>query len=489
MPERVSFELPVFPSLNKHTIPALSALVLTAYFVRQPDQNWPVPAGWLPKSLAIRGLILVFAIGAFGTVATNGSTLVYGPTVLPRLKPYDALSLILAFSLTLIPFVLGRKVLASTQGQKYLLVALVVSATVYSFLSLYEVRMSPQINNFVYGFFPHSWVQHIRGDGFRPLVFLNHGLWLGIYFALATVAAAGLFRIDKSRLRSVWALLVLWLLGSLFLAKSLGALLIALSILPVVFFIPNRFQVLAAVSIAAMILLYPAIRSTNILPLDQLASVAAGINPDRARSLQTRLNNEDRLLAKAQEKPSFGWGGWGRSRNFDESGRDISTTDGSWIIIFGQGGWFRYISVFGLLTFGIMTLFWKRGVALQEASTVSALVLAAGLVDLIPNATMTPVTWLFAGALAGRLERMGVNREIPSVNSGDLQRSSNLELTRTSPQYARRGNEGQPTFRRATISNGQLTRSEILQEGKSILRVKKYRREMPERNRANDIKK
>src|SRR5437764_1120755 len=46
----------------------------------------------------------------------------------------------------------------------------------------------------------------------------------------------------------------------------------------------------------------------------------------------------------------FGWGGWGRSRIFDQwTGKDISVTDGGWIIYFGVYGWFGYLCFFGLL--------------------------------------------------------------------------------------------------------------------------------------------
>ena len=35
---------------------------------------------------------------------------------------------------------------------------------------------------------------------------------------------------------------------------------------------------------------------------------------------------------------------------FDEEGRDISVTDGQWVIIFGLGGWLRYLAEYGLMT-------------------------------------------------------------------------------------------------------------------------------------------
>ena len=38
------------------------------------------------------------------------------------------------------------------------------------------------------------------------------------------------------------------------------------------------------------------------------------------------------------ERPVWGWGGWGRNRVFDTSGRDVSVTDGMWVIYLGVYG-------------------------------------------------------------------------------------------------------------------------------------------------------
>jgi hypothetical protein len=90
---------------------------------------------------------------------------------------------------------------------------------------------------------------------------------------------------------------------------------------------------------------------------------------------------------------------------YDESGRDISTTDGRWIIAIGSEGWLGYLARFGLLTLPIILLtLRKRKYEVTLATSALSLLLAGNLVDLIPNATSTPLTWLMAGALLGRLE-------------------------------------------------------------------------------------
>ena len=52
------------------------------------------------------------------------------------------------------------------------------------------------------------------------------------------------------------------------------------------------------------------------------------VGDDRAGSVQFRLDNENMLAKKAMQQPLFGWGGWNRARVFDESGNDLTVTDG-----------------------------------------------------------------------------------------------------------------------------------------------------------------
>ena len=56
---------------------------------------------------------------------------------------------------------------------------------------------------------------------------------------------------------------------------------------------------------------------------------------------------EDMLIDKALERPALGWGRFGGSRVLDDSGKDITVTDGLWIILLGITGYA------GLATLGI----------------------------------------------------------------------------------------------------------------------------------------
>jgi hypothetical protein len=423
LPEDTELNLPGIPSLDKNTVPALAALVLVLIF---RDRGDPVegPKQLIPRRPAIVILLVALVAGAVMTALTNRDMLVYGPTIIPGLRLYDAASEAAVAVLMILPMLLARRFLAGPEAHRLLLLVLCIAALGYSLPTLFEVRMSPQLHTWIYGFFQHSFLQHVRAGGFRPIVFLPHGLVLGIFLCLSILATITLARLDARR-RGLFLLGALWLVGTLILSRNLGALFITAALFPVVFFLGVRAQLLAAAIISGLFLIYPIARTSDILPLEQISSFAQTINPQRAASFQVRLDNEEQLLAKASERPLFGWGAWGRQRVFDEAGRDISITDGAWIITLGVSGWVGYIAFYGLLTVPIFILFMRRryhAVGLETAAL--ALILAANLVDLIPNSSNTPLTWLLAGALWGRLEWQAASRSSTAAAAVAIPRSA-----------------------------------------------------------------
>ncbi len=424
LPEQISFDFPLLPAFEKDTIPATSLFLLILLGVGQFKS--PSLKGWLPKGILPKTLLFILIVGVFPTTMTNTDPLSYGPLTLPGLRPYDAFSMILGYLMALIPFFLARKYLAYPEQNKTLLYAFVFAGLFYSILALYEIRMSPQLSNIVYGFFPHSWIQHVRGNGYRPIVFLQHGLWVSIFFTCTVLAAAGLGRMQTKSQKAKYFGFGLWLLLTLVLTKSLGALVIAILLLPCVLFLKPRFQILICAGIAVLVMTYPALRAGGFIPVEQLVGWAESIDSERAGSLQFRLDNEDQLLTHARERPYFGWAGWGRNAVFNQYGREQSTPDGYWVIIMGVGGWARYIAEFGLLCAPIIiAAFRQRKIKIEPETSVLILILTANLIDLIPNATVTPLTWILAGAIWGRLE-LGPAKlhEKETVSEQKLQRES-----------------------------------------------------------------
>lgn len=411
LPEVVSYDLPLLPVLNKHTIPTIAALVLTAIVLGDRSRAYPTLPGWIPRNRMALLFITMLIAGSFGTILTNRDTLFYGPAVLPGLRLYDAFSMVLDMLIILAPLLLGRRVLASREGQKALLTVLVISALLYTIPSLYEVRMSPQLHSTVYGIFPFHFGQAMRGGGFRPSVFLSHGLDLAIFITFAVIAAIGLFRTAVSPSRERLMMAAGWLFLVLVLCKSLGAFLIATVLAPVALLCKVRTQLMVAAVISGIVLVYPTLRAADLVPVQEFVTFIGQRSPERAQSLTTRIQNEDILLEKARERPLFGWGGWGRSRVYLDTGKDISITDGAWVIEFGLGGWIRYLAVFGLLCWPGIALFLSSRKNIDPTCAALALILTAKLIDLIPNAAMVPLIWLIAGSLLGRLEMQSATGE------------------------------------------------------------------------------
>ncbi|ABD57173.1 O-antigen ligase family protein [Jannaschia sp. CCS1] len=413
LPTQIEFDFPLLPSLNKHTIPVI-ALMLLALVMRPDKSRGILPAkqdpetvrpGWIPRSPLILLCFFLMVSGNAMTALTNGDRQTFGPTSLPGLRPFDAFAMTLTALTLLLPFFLGRKFFGHPDTHKTLLKVLVVAGLVYTLPALFEIRMSPQLNVKIYGFFPHNWQQHIRAGGFRPIVFLEHGLLLALFFSLSVLSAFGLSRVEDKKHRSLYLMMGAWILLTLALSNSFGGLVTALLFMPIVLILHVRGQMIFVAVIAVITLTYPVLRSADIVPTERLVQWAEVISDDRARSLNFRFENEDRLLTRAQERPFFGWGGFGRHNVFDERGRDITVAEGAWIIAISGGGWFQYIADFGVLTIPMLLLAWRRrSYNVTLVTSILCVVLAANLMDLLPNAGRTPITMLIAGAIAGRLE-------------------------------------------------------------------------------------
>jgi hypothetical protein len=433
LPAGVTIDLPVLPALTKTSSPVFTGLIMCLAGVgsavarrqrrtgkRNPPGEAPSGAepaepqsGWLPRSLL--GKILLFAV-IFGPLVTgflntDRIDFSYGGFV-KGLKPYDAFASAMNYSVMIVPMLLARKYLASAQDQRLLLRILMLAGLAYSLPMLVEMRLSPQMHVWFYGFFPHSFAQTYRFGGWRPAVFLGHGLLLALFAAMAFLAAAALWRTAAKENRPRLLLATLWLGIMLVFCRSVGSLAIGMLIVPMILILGRRTQMLVAVMIAALVLLYPTLRGGGVMTASGIISVTEKLVPSKVGSIGLRVRNEDTLLARAAERPAFGWGIWGRSRVYDEdTGRDLSVTDGAWVIVIGTYGWVGYLGTFGLLTLPIFGLFRLRAdpqVTLETSAL--CLILALNLLDLLPNSGMTLITWMLAGSLMGRAEQIAASR-------------------------------------------------------------------------------
>ncbi len=406
LPVGTEIKLPGVPAFDKNSIPVLAALLGCLVAARRPSN----PRRGFGLAEVLIGALLV---SPFITSEFNSDTLVYGSVVLPGVGHYDALSASVAELIVLLPFMLGRRYLGSFEDNQTILRVLTLAGLVYTLPMLLEIRLSPQLHVWVYGYFPHQFAQQMRDGGFRPVVFLGHGLRVAFFTMTAILASAALWKCRERVLPAEPALATGWLSVTLLLCKSLGSFVYAMALAPVIMLMKPRAQVRVAAILVSLALFYPLLQTTRLFPNELLLDAAGLVSPERQDSLKIRFDQETMLLAHASERPWFGWGRYGRGRVYDEYGRDFPT-DGHWIITMTSFGLFGFLAEFGLLA---LTVYRAWG-AIRYAGSLReqvflatlSLIVAVGLVDLLPNATMSPTSWLFAGALLARAEAVRVAR-------------------------------------------------------------------------------
>lgn len=447
LPELTSFDFPLVPQMNKHTLPSVMALLLCMSMLDQKIR-------FFPKSLLASMLMIGFLLSPFATALANREPVFWGRLGLPGLSWRDGVGGFLSNAITLIPVILGFNYLTTAQARRNFLIAFVVALLIYSVPMLIEGRISPQINRWVYGFFPELFGQQVRFDGYRPVVFMGHGLVVAFFTALSVLSAAILVKGCKTGERSkyIFALVYLWII--LIFCKSIGSILLAVAFVPVILFLGVRLKGWAILVSAVIVLSYPVLRAADLVPVDKLVGYAALIQEERAGSLNYRFVNEGILLDHAAKKPIAGWGSWNRNRVYDvETGRDIAVPDGHWVIVIGVNGWIGYISVFGLLTLPLLRLWGMRKTARDRFTDPHivygiALMLAVNMLDLLPNSTITPMTWLMAGMLLGSSLQSGRDPEESALAEEDTPQKQFVHARRRRGQVAPSSAEQSAGFQR-----------------------------------------
>lgn len=413
LPPGTEFDPPLLPSMNKFSITSLSVFVICVFLLKQRVR---VFSGMRIVSL----LLAAYILSTIPTVLTNQDPVLfqslegYDPITfvtfqLPGLSARDILSITVSRIITLLPFLLARSLLASEKGMRELVYGLAIATLIYSIPALFEIAVAPILNIKFYGFFQHDWGQMIREGGFRPIVFLNHGLWVAIFMATGLLATITMFRNAAAGRRLKWAAAVIYLIAVLRACKSLGALAIGLLLLPVMLFLNRKMQIRVALILALIGVTYPMSREVGLIPLDKLVETAALVDPERAGSLEFRFSNEELLLERAQQKPWFGWGGWSRNLLRDANSGSISSIpDGNWILLFGTSGWVGYVIQMSLLSLSIAMLAYltinQRNDTISPHAATIAIIIAATMMDMLLNDTLIPFIWLCAGALLGHVE-------------------------------------------------------------------------------------
>ncbi|WP_323781240.1 hypothetical protein [Thalassovita sp.] len=412
-PPPAAFDFPLVPPMTKETLPSLSVLLICLIMYRGKFRL-------LPESKLATAAVIAFVCVPVLTTLSNLDPVFYGRVGLPGMGIKDAVSLVLQQFILITPMLLARAFLASDRNLKELLIALSVAGLVYSLPMLLEVRLSPQLNVWVYGYFQHSFEQMVRYGGFRPIVFLYHGLWVAFFAMTALVSMTILFRSETGPKKAMLIIAMIYMATVLVLCKSAGSIIYAMFLLPLLLVIPAALQLRIAVVLAVLALAYPTLKAAHLIPEAKILEQAARFDADRAGSLQFRLENENVLLDRALERPILGWGSWGRNHILDPvTGRIMTVTDGLWVITLGVYGWVGFFAQFLLMTSPIFLLWTKyrndRTAIIPPFVGGMCLLLGVNVLDLMPNATLTPITWLMAGALLGYAETSAVAHKEPKM--------------------------------------------------------------------------
>lgn len=402
LPERVGFDYPGLPWFGKEEISALCILIGALARHR----------GRLLAAKPLSGvelILVVIVLGGFGTALTNDDALVYGPRVLSPLRVYDGLSMGVADILRYgLPYFLGRVFIRRPQEVRDMLVVIVVAGLVYSLFALVEVRMSPQWHKWVYGFHQHMFHQSIRFGGYRPMIFMVHGLAVALFFAVTVLAATTLYR---ARMR-VWGMpsgpIVAYLLFVLVLCKSVGAAAYTLALLPLLRWLRPKHLRLVILLLALLHFAYPFLRIVDVVPTTTLVEAASVISADRAHSLGFRFRHEDALMTKVRERVLFGWGGYGRGRIYDpRSGKDLSVTDSQWILWLTGRGAVGMVGRYALLLLPVILAMRRFGRIRGPQSRILVLGLALMIdvyaVDTLFNGLYVNFPFFIAGGLTGSM--------------------------------------------------------------------------------------
>lgn len=348
--------------------------------------------------------IAVLCVSSFFSSLDNG------------LGAYDGLAESLAKTFTWgVPWLVGRACFNSIADLRTLALGIVLGGLVYLPLCLYEIRMSPQLHRMLYGFFPHEeFAQTRRFGGFRPNVFMQHGLAVGLWMCVSALTGAWLWHAGRLRalLRIPMSLLVPAQIAVAIACKSAGAVVLMFGGAGALLFSKWTRTRLALLALAAFPCLYVGYRVVDG-PTDLLVDLVgtAPVLSERVDSLEYRIEAEGILLDHAMERPLFGWGGYGRHRPLNDDGEELARTDSLWVITLGQNGLLGLVSLYLALAIPLWMVARRVPAATITSPQAAPLLILAVLValfacDSLFNAMFNPVYVMAGGGVVATMQAM-----------------------------------------------------------------------------------
>ena len=400
-----TFDIPIIPIFNKDVAVAIG-LLLGEIISREKNRN-PMRI----MAFDIPMIVWCFISPFFSSIANS-------------LGWYDGLSAVIQNFLSWGVFYwMGRRYFSEISSLRMISISIIIGGIIYIPLILFELRMSPLLSYYLYGFFPHTWSQHVRYGGYRPIVFMQHGLMVALWMSATFSISLWMWRnkiITHIKTISI-PLIVISLFVITILCKSAnGWFFLFLSIICYVYYRKFNstllFQLLL-ISIPAYIM----VRSLNIVSIETIQQLISRIFDDeRTNSLLARLIQENLFGKKALERPIFGWGGYNRGWPIDPStGEPITEViDSMFVAILSTRGYIGLASMYGSMLIGPILILksinknnkktkMKRDTLLENYSIdsiVLSLIVIFYVIDSLLNGMFNPVYVLCAGALVSSYE-------------------------------------------------------------------------------------
>lgn len=316
-----------------------------------------------------------------------------------------------------VPYLLGRVYFTDFRSFRDLAIGLVLGGLVYLPFALYEIRFSPQLHERLYGFFPGSKNEFDRMGGFRPIVFMSHGLAVGMWLVATAVVAFWLWWSGAVRSIRVWRLKkqvpmtypALALLGVSVLARSTGAIGIGLAGVLALLQVRWLKMPILVIALLAVSPLYLVARTSGWDAKQFTDWVMVNVDVDRANSFIYRVRNEGRLVRKVWGSPAFGYGDTGEARKVEKEKKGDepeAVTDSLWIICLSCYGFVGLVAFWAAMLVPAARFLWTYPArtwshpAVAPAAAVAVVVIIY-MLDNLSNAMQNSALILSAGALAG----------------------------------------------------------------------------------------
>jgi hypothetical protein len=328
---------------------------------------------------------------------------------------WDAMSVVLdQFVVFGIPYYIGRVYFNDWDGIRALAIAIFVGGVIYIPFCLLEIRLSPQLHRTLYGYHQHAFEQTKRMGGYRPMVFMQHGLAVGFWMTAATLV--GIWLLVSGAMKKLCGIPLMVIVPVLFvttiLCKSSAGIIFLMMGISALFAIKWTKTALPLYCLILIAPMYMGLRASGIVTGEWgIEKVRETMGDERAHSIWTRINAENLLSEKAMESPAFGHGRWNPKNPRkppwmvydEETGKNKVIVDGMWILTMAINGLSGVVAMTLTILLPAMTLrfrvppkWWLHPMA--SPASACAVMLTLHMADNLLNAMINP---MFICAIGG----------------------------------------------------------------------------------------